>query len=281
MRIPIRSIGAVGYYPNNHEKFKCKNLTRFIGSNLESVVEKEVSSLATTLEEVRKRVPLQSQFISSVTKELMLSQESDGPPLSQSRKLIPNHVDVYLLCSEEDAKYCELFCQLLISQNQALIIKKSFEETNSSRLSYLETSSLIIPLVSPSFLLSAELVHELNIAWCRQRYAEEFCFLEIILDFLAVKPTYVHLLPCFFNCKDEHWKDSSKIEDDPPFLQNLVNTHNVPEEVVRCFLGAIKCALSWITNRECSIWGLHNKLSNCSHLVNCLQHFTKQSISIE
>ena len=244
---------------------------------MQSVVEKEVASLATTLEEVREHVPFQSQFTSSVTKDIMISQESRSPPLLQSRKLIPNHVDVYLICSKEDAKYCELFCQLLIPQNQSLIIKKSFEETNSSRLSYLETSRLIIPLLSPSFISSAELIHELNIAWCRQRYAEEFCFLEIILDVLTAKPTYVHLLPCFFNCKDKHWKSSPKIKDDPSSLQSLVNIHNVPEEVIRCFLCAIKCALSWLTGNECSIWGLHNKLSNCSHLTSCLQHFTKTS----
>ena len=248
---------------------------------MQSVVEKEVTSLSTTLEEVREHVPFQSQFIPSVRKEIMLSKESESPPSLQSRKLISNHVDVYFICSEEDAKYCELFCQLLISQNQSLIIKKSFEETNSSRLSYLETSSLIIPLLSPSFISSAELIHELNIAWCRQRYAEEFCFLEVILDVLAAKPTYVHLLPCFFNCKDKHWKSSAKIKDDPSSLQILVNSYNVPEEVIRCFLCGIKCALSSLIRNECSIWGLHNKLSNCSHLTNCLQHLTKTSTGPE
>ena len=209
----------------------------------------------------------------------MLSQESERPPSLQSRKPILSHVDIYLICSEEDAKYCQLFCQLLISQNQSLLIKKSLEETNSSRLSYLETASLVIPLLSPSFISSAELVHELNIAWCRQRYAEEFCFFQVILNTLPVRPTYVHLLPCFFNCKDKHWKNSS--EDDPSCLENLVTTYSVPEEVIRCFLFAIKCSLSWITNKECSIWGLHNKLSNCLHLGNCLEYFTKTSIGPE
>lgn len=252
--------------------------TFYIESNLPSVVDKEVNTtLTTTLEQVRKHIPSQNQFIPTITKGIMLSQESEGPPSSQSRKLIPNHVDIYLLCSEEDAKYCQWFCQLLISQNQSLIIKKSLEETNSSRLSYLETSSLVIPLLSPSFISSAELVHELNIAWCRQRYAEEFCFLEIILDSLPVKPTYAHLLPCFFNCKDKHWEDSAEIKDKPSCLENLATTHDVPEEVIRCFLSAIKCALSWITSKECSIWGLHNKLSNCLYFGNYLQYLTKTS----
>ena len=242
-----------------------------LGSHLSSVAEKDITKITNTLEEMRKYVPYGSpQFISTITKGIMLSQESKSPPSLYSRILIPNNVDIYLICSEEDAKYAELFCQLLISQNQALIIKISFQETNSSRLSCLETSSLVISLLSPSFISSTELVHELNIAWCRQRYSQEFCFLEIILDSPPCTPTYIHILPCFFNCKDKQWVCSSGIQDDTSCLENLATIHNVPHDIVRCFLFAIKCVISW-TTKECSIWGLHNKLSNCLHFSNCLE----------
>ena len=237
----------------------------------------ELTKLTTTLEEIRKHIlHCKSGFISTISKGIMLSEESKAPPLS-SRKLIPNHVDIYLICSEEDAKYCHLFSQLLISHNPSLIVRKYFEETNSSRLSYLENSSLVISLLSPHFMSSPELVHELNIAWLRQRYAQEFCFLEIILDSVSIKPTYVHLLPCFFHCKDKRWNDVLEIKENPSSLENLRRTHDVPAEVIRCFVAAIKFANSWITSNECSVWGLRNKLSNYFHLANCLEHFTKSS----
>lgn len=244
------------------------------------VVEREeLTTLTTTLEEVRKHIlHCEDGFISTMSKGIMLSQESKAPP-SSSRKLTPNHVDIYLICSEEDAKYCHLFSQLLISHNPSLIIKKSLEETNSSRLCYLEKSSLVISLLSPHFMSSTELVHELNIAWFRQRYVEEFCFLEIILDFVPIKPTYVHLLPCFFHCKDKRWNDALEIKENPSSLENLRSTHDVPAEVIRCFLVAITFTNSWITGNECSVWGLHNKLSNCLHLANCLEHLTSSSIT--
>lgn len=249
-----------------------------VESNWLTVVsEKEMNALTTSLEEVRKHIPSQSELISTINKGLMLSQKSTCPPSSQeySRQLIPNEVDIYVMCSEENTKYCQLFCRLLIHQNQSLIIKKSFEETNSSRLAYLETARLVIPLLSPSFMLSIELVHELNIAWCRQRYSDELCFLVIILESLPVKPTYVHLLPCFFNCKDRRWKESSEIKEIPSCLEDLVTECNIREEVILCIQFAIKWALSWMTGKDFSIWGLHNKFSNCFHLSNCLQQFTK------
>ena len=197
----------------------------------------------------------------------MMSKESGNPSFNHSRQSIPNHVDIYVICAKEDAKYCELFCKLLISQDQSLIIKKSLEESNSSRLAYLETSSLVIPLLSPSFLSCEELLHELNIAWCRQRYAEELCFLSIIVDYLPIKPTYTHLLPCFFHCKDKHWERSSEIGP----WEDLITEVNVSKEVINCFLYATKSVISSITCSECSIWGLHNKFSNCLHFKNCLQ----------
>lgn len=238
------------------------------------VVEKEIT-LTRTLEEFRKHIlHCESVFISSTSKGIMLSQESETPQFS-AQKLTPNHVDIFVICSEEDAKYCHVFCQLLISRKPSLIIKKSLEETNSSRLSCLEKSSLVISLLSPHFMSSAELLHELNIAWFRQRYAKEFCFLVIILDSIPVKPTYVHLLPCFFNCKDKRWNDVLELKEDS---STLGSTYDLPPEVIRCFLSAIKFAHFWITSNECSVWSLHNKFSNCLHLANCLEQLTTTTV---
>lgn len=254
----------------------------------EPVAVDKMASLISVLEDARFLIQNQDQFASSAANGLVLLQENEQDALQHvpsfanpPSKIIPNHVDIYVISSEEDSEYCQLFGELVISHNQSLIIKKSFEETNlSARLSHLDNARLIIPLLSSSFVESTELVHELNIAWCRQRYASDICFLAIALDNLPYKPTYIHLFPCFFNCTDKQWKiSSSKLKkSSSSYREDLVTSSKAPPQIISCLANAVELFLGWMIGKDCPCVGLYDKFTNCLHLTTCVQHF-KDSVT--
>ena len=196
-------------------------------------------------------------------------------------KIIPNYVDIYIISSEEDSEYSRLLSELIISHNQSLIVKISSEESNSARLTILENARLIIPLLSSSFMKSTELVHELNIAWCRQRYASNFCFLTIVLERLPDKPTYVHLFPCFFDCTDKRWKEPhDEVEErSSSYKDDRIATSKAPRETLRCLATAVELFLGWMAGNDCPVIGLHDKFINYIHLTTSVRRFRENSLS--
>ncbi|XP_028416557.1 uncharacterized protein LOC114540636 [Dendronephthya gigantea] len=100
----------------------CKNILKDINASNCPSVENEKTGITGILEDVRKLLTFDCGHVSNIASGVMISQESESPPFNRSRQSVPNHVDIYVICSKEDAKYCQLFCKLLISLDQSLII---------------------------------------------------------------------------------------------------------------------------------------------------------------
>ena len=184
-------------------------------------------------------------------------------------------VDIYIICSSEDIESCSLLQNIITSQNESFVVKTSASENASTRLTYLDKARLVIPLLSSSFIQSSELVHELNIAWCRQRDCSSLCFLAIVLEQLPKNPTYVSLFPCFFNCADDFWtKDRETLKlFSSDELTRVYRSCQSPLNVVLCFMSAVDHIQRWNDGEHCPVLGLHNKLFNCLHLNECIQRY--------
>lgn len=184
------------------------------------------------------------------------------------------NVDIYIICSLEDLEYCSLLQNIITSQNGSdFIVKVSTDENASTRLTYLDRARLVVPLLSSSFMQCSELVHELNIAWCRQRDCSSLCFLAIVIEQLPKNPTYVSLFPCFFNCEDSHWvKDGETLKLFPSDeLTRVYKSCQCPLNVVLCFMTVVDHIQRWHNGSRCPVLGIHNKLFNCIHLNACIQ----------
>ena len=239
-------------------------------------------SLASVLEETRS---LLFQDENHFTSLVVADVDCAGYALPSSAitpKNLSTNEDVYIISSEEDSQYCQLLRRLILSENPSLIIKSSSDENNSARLSYLDQARLIIPLLSSSFMKSPELVHELNIAWCRQRNNSSLCFLAITLDQLPDKPTYAHIFPSFFNCEDDQWtKTPAQLKEMPSTeLANLLTSCTCPQNIVYCFFTAAHFLHEWMAGRECLLIGLHDKFANFFHLRRCIQRSKETSLKL-
>eukprot|EP00794_Sanderia_malayensis_P007282 gene7282-8093_t len=76
-----------------------------------------------------------------------------------------------------------------------------------------DEADLVVPLLSSEFCRSAESSEELNIALCRQRFADRLLLFPIFLAELPSTPPYFHLLWSLFSCKDELWQDDKCHKD--------------------------------------------------------------------
>ena len=188
--------------------------------------------------------------------------------------------DIYIISSSQDSEYCQLLIQLILSLNSSLVIKTFSDESSSVRLIFLDEARVVIPLLSSSFMQSPELVHELNIAWCRQRTTPNLCFLAITVDHLPDKPTYVHLFPSFFNCQDRQWMETSaNLEQQLP--PDLLNSYKCPRNAVICFLAAADLLNEWLEGQHCCVFGVHDKLMNYLHLTTCIQRLKETPVRYE
>jgi hypothetical protein len=186
-------------------------------------------------------------------------------------------VDIYIICSSEDVESCSLLQNCITSQNESFVVKISTNENASTRLAYLDKARLVISLLSVSFIQSSELLHELNIAWCRQRDCSNLCFLAIVLEQLPKNPTYVSLFPCFFNCEDNVWTKDREIPNSfsSDELTRVYRSCQCPLNVVLCCMTATHHIQRWHDGEHCSVLGIHNKLFNCLQLNRCIQRYNE------
>ena len=116
--------------------------------------------------------------------------------------------DIALSFADKDKKSAIILKQLLLEKIPSLKISEPISG-DFSRVQSLEAARLIVPLLSPAFLASNELVEELNIAIYRNRSSTQQILFPIQVSAIPPKPTYVHLIPCEFSCSDYRW--ASKI----------------------------------------------------------------------
>ena len=239
------------------------------------------TSLESCLEEARSFF-LEKDFVSLIADTAPdVALRDDKESISTFLPKVPDcNVDIFILCSAEDSESCSLLQNIITSQNECLVVKISTNENASTCLTYLDKARLVIPLLSASFVQSSELVHELNIAWCRQRDCSNLCFLAIVLEQLPKSPTYVSLFPCFFNCKDKVWtKDRETLKlFSSDELTRTYRSCECPLNVVLCLMIAMQHVLRWYGGECCPVLGVHNKLTNCLQLSKCIQRH-KQILS--
>lgn len=112
--------------------------------------------------------------------------------------------DVALSYAEGDKRAAVVLKQLLLEKVPSVKISEPMAG-DFSRVQSLEVARLIVPLLSPAFLASSELVEELNIAIFRNRSTSRRILLPVQIAAYPPKPSYVHLIPCEFSNSDYKW----------------------------------------------------------------------------
>ena len=122
-----------------------------------------------------------------------------------------NHseTDIALLYSEEDSTWAQCLLKRLKHILPSAII--SLPEVAQTRNAILDDARIIVPLLSASFTKTAELIDELNIALCRQRFSGTLVLFPVYLEALPSSPAYLRLLWSLFSCADKAWTSSSSI----------------------------------------------------------------------
>lgn len=112
--------------------------------------------------------------------------------------------DVALSYAEGDKRAAVILKQLLLEKVPSLKISEPVAG-DFSRVQSLDAARVIVPLLSPAFLASSELVEELNIAIFRNRSASRRILFPVQIATYPPKPSYVHLIPCEFSNSDYKW----------------------------------------------------------------------------
>lgn len=121
--------------------------------------------------------------------------------------------DIALSFADSDKKCAVVLKQLLLENIPSLKINEPVAG-DFSRVQSLDVARVIVPLLSPAFLVSNELVEELNIAIFRNRSSSRRILYPIQVSAIPPKPAYVHLIPCEFSSSDFKW--ASKVIGENP-----------------------------------------------------------------
>lgn len=121
--------------------------------------------------------------------------------------------DIALSFADTDKKCAVVLKQLLLEKMPSLKISEPVAG-DFSRVQSLDVARVIVPLLSPAFLVSNELVEELNIAIFRNRSSSRRILFPIQVSAMPPKPAYVHLIPCEFSSSDFKW--ASKVIGENP-----------------------------------------------------------------
>lgn len=134
-----------------------------------------------------------------------LSQVTSSKPTSeQATSSRSATCDVALSYAEGDKRAATVLKQLLLEKVPSLTISEPMAG-DFSRVQSLDVARVIVPLLSPAFLASSELVEELNIAIFRNRSASRRILFPVQVAAFPPKPSYVHLIPCEFSSSDYKW----------------------------------------------------------------------------
>ena len=75
----------------------------------------------------------------------------------------------------------------------------------SLHLHIIDEAKLVVPLLSESYVKSAELMEEYHTALCRHRFADELILFPIIVGDLPLSPVYPQITLCLFSTLDNIW----------------------------------------------------------------------------
>ena len=112
--------------------------------------------------------------------------------------------DLALSYAEGDKRAAVILKQLLLEKVPSLKISEPMAG-DFSRVQSLDVARVIVPLLSPAFLASSELLEELNIAIFRNRSASRRILFPVQIMTYPPKLSYVHLIPCEFSNSDYKW----------------------------------------------------------------------------
>ena len=75
----------------------------------------------------------------------------------------------------------------------------------SLRLHIIDEGKMMVPLLSESYVKSAELMEEFHTALCRHRFSDEMILCPIIVGDLPLTPVYPQITMCLFSSLDKFW----------------------------------------------------------------------------
>ena len=134
------------------------------------------------------------------------SVQATNEESSSSQELLScnSTCDIALSFANSDRKSAMLLKQLLLEKLPSLNISEPVSG-DFVRVKSLDVARVIVPLLSPAFLASNELLEELNIAIYRNRSFSRQILFPIQVAAIPPKPTYVRLIPCEFSSADYKW----------------------------------------------------------------------------
>ena len=136
--------------------------------------------------------------------------------------------DLALSFASSDNKCASILKQLLLEKKPSLTISEP-RAGDFTRVKALDNARVVVPLLSPAFLASKELVEELNIAIYRNRNSSRQILFPIQISAIPPLPTYVHLIPCEFSSVDYEWAWEIVDENLRDEIWKLSQTHDLSE----------------------------------------------------
>ncbi|XP_071509804.1 uncharacterized protein [Diadema antillarum] len=132
--------------------------------------------------------------------KVLLQTDKDARPRSAA------DCDIIFSHHSDDQKYADFMSSILKLYAPALKVK-TVASNEHEKLSSLERSDCIVPILSPNYLESPECVEEFHIAIWRQRIANPDAplLMPLVVHILPQKPTYFHLVDCPVNLTDDIW----------------------------------------------------------------------------
>lgn len=164
--------------------------------------------------------------------------------------------DIALSFANSDRKSAMLLKQLLLEKLPSLNISEP-GSGDFGRVKSLDVARVIVPLLSPAFLASNELLEELNIAIFRNRSSSRQILFPIQVAAIPPKPTYVHLIPCEFSSADYKWacKIVGENRNDAVFqtaekccmgVDEVFCLHSAANGISQQLLGESKQDVNWV-----------------------------------
>lgn len=136
--------------------------------------------------------------------------------------------DLALNFASSNNKSASILKQLLLEKKPSLTISEP-RSGDFTRVKALDNARVVVPLLSPAFLASKELVEELNIAIYRNRNSSRQILFPIQIAAIPPLPTYVHLIPCEFSSVDYEWAREIVDENLQDEISKLSQTHDLNE----------------------------------------------------
>ena len=202
-----------------------------------------------TREESEERVGHAQDMTHETTNGHQVSEQSPAVT-SQS-----GECDLALSYAAQDSNLAVLLRRLLLEKLPHLKISEP-QLNVTSRLVTLDVARLIVPLLSPAFLASKELMEELNIAVFRNRSASRQVIFPIHVAELPLKPSYIHLIPCEVSALDLSWAWKVMDQDSREEVERMAEEQDISNDVSFCLKSSVVAIVQRLTN------GAHSDIPN-------------------